>query len=362
MSKILNLDPTFLTIDDFKTLKDKPDFKAYMHTLSTGSTGIADRTGTFKFPISFKIINLLEKLQESDVTYSECCDIAATDLLKKLTGDNKLYIMYSGGIDSTCILAALLKNSSPQQQQDFVIILSKESIAENKNFFFKFIAGNLNYISSTRLKYLNLNDNDIVTHGESNDQFYDTSEHLSYAYRKNKLISVDVNLISRMLLNYRNPTDSYNLEISEIYKYILDYSAKAVGLELTCIADYHQWQMLNFIYTYTISRPNLLFPNLSKNFQPFYNCRYFNIWTMNKIANKNYDTKGFFKKETRDYIFEFDKNEYYYQFKNKVGSGPRLTVFESPAFILNDCNEKVEPSVLYQYYIKENIFKELLGK
>ena len=60
-----------------------------------------------------------------------------------LNNIKKIVLSWSGGIDSTCVLVALLKAQIPKER--FLILLTKESIEENKYFFEQFIANQLSY-------------------------------------------------------------------------------------------------------------------------------------------------------------------------------------------------------------------------
>ena len=108
-----------------------------------------DRTGVMKSPIRDVPIFPVPQFRTFTKTFEELCDERAIQILKSTQGsDSDIYILYSGGIDSTCTLALLLKHSTPAQQKRFVVLLSHECIAENPRFFDEYISGKLRTGSS----------------------------------------------------------------------------------------------------------------------------------------------------------------------------------------------------------------------
>ena len=66
---------------------------------------------------------------------------------------HKFALMYSGGIDSTLALCALIKNLNKEELSNIVICASKHSIVENPYLWKKFIWGNFKIIDSMTIKY-----------------------------------------------------------------------------------------------------------------------------------------------------------------------------------------------------------------
>jgi asparagine synthetase B (glutamine-hydrolysing) len=76
----------------------------------------------------------------SDITDRRALEIR--DLLRKTGAQVALY--YSGGIDSTICLAALLRNLNAEELKNIHVCMSAESIQENPSFFEKFIYRKMN--------------------------------------------------------------------------------------------------------------------------------------------------------------------------------------------------------------------------
>ena len=142
-------------------------FKAY-------GSGVApvDRSDVLKFPVKMKSLFPLPKMRETKHCYEELCNERAKELIVRAERlDTSLYVFWSGGIDSTCVLVSLLKYASSAQRERIVVLLTEGSITENPTFYCKYIRGRLRRESAVIFPYLIGTKNIIVT-GEHNDQLF----------------------------------------------------------------------------------------------------------------------------------------------------------------------------------------------
>ena len=73
-------------------------------------------------------------LQKQNLSFDEICDLVAQDIVNFTNQSNReVIINYSGGVDSTTVLTALLKNQINKDK--LTILLSKESIEEYPGFY-----------------------------------------------------------------------------------------------------------------------------------------------------------------------------------------------------------------------------------
>lgn len=100
------------------------------------------------------------------MSFADCCDARARELLD---AHPRLHIMWSGGIDSTVALVALLKALPNHERDRLTVYLSSHSIAENPGFYQVHIAGQLS-VQRTVGK-AGLYDEVVVT-GELGDQLF----------------------------------------------------------------------------------------------------------------------------------------------------------------------------------------------
>ena len=85
--------------------------------------------------------------------FSDITDNKALDIKNRIFNGEKFAVMYSGGIDSTLILAALIKNLSLDELTNITVCASIESVIENPTFWNKFILNKFKIIDSKRHKY-----------------------------------------------------------------------------------------------------------------------------------------------------------------------------------------------------------------
>ena len=73
-------------------------------------------------------------------SFSEVTDQRALEIKSLINEKNqKFALMYSGGIDSTLALSALIKNLTTEELKNIVVCANEQSIIENPTFWNKFI-------------------------------------------------------------------------------------------------------------------------------------------------------------------------------------------------------------------------------
>ena len=98
----------------------------------TGVSRLNYKPDAFEFKQIAEPISDLVVLPNHKKSFAMVCDERAVEL-SKLPGT--LYIMWSGGIDSTVVVTSILKNWSAEDLKRVVILCNSDSIKENRNFF-----------------------------------------------------------------------------------------------------------------------------------------------------------------------------------------------------------------------------------
>ena len=105
---------------------------------------IHDRTGNITVPFrTSSIPNMdLPKFVKMTDSYSDVCDARAIELMEFATKrSKKIAVMYGGGIDSTIILVAFLRNFKPEfLRKNLIVLMNGDSIDENNNFYLDHIS------------------------------------------------------------------------------------------------------------------------------------------------------------------------------------------------------------------------------
>jgi hypothetical protein len=122
---------------------------------------------------------------------NDICDERSVEILQK-AGNKKIYVFWSGGIDSTAALSGLLKNGGSDK---VVVVMGQSSIDEYPEFYYKFIENKIPVsfiavksqyqINDSNDKYLT--DGVIVT-GELGDQIFGTDVFIDIAESNPDLI------------------------------------------------------------------------------------------------------------------------------------------------------------------------------
>jgi len=132
-----------------------------------GLHDVRPRQGTFTNPwgATSNPLFAAPKLKFDNNTLATLLDRRANELLSL---DQRIAIMWSGGIDSTCVLAALIKNSTNLSQ--LVIYCSNKSIQENPEFYNKLIKNKIECREVDELDVTNeFIDEHVLLHGDPGD-------------------------------------------------------------------------------------------------------------------------------------------------------------------------------------------------
>jgi hypothetical protein len=265
-------------------------------------------------------------------------DLRAEEIYQQAQRTNKkIMILWSGGIDSTSLLVAMLKIvPATEQRQRLIVCLNSDSVVENLVFYKKFISNQLPVLNSKLVELDNnfLNQH-IVLHGDPADALFGPSA------------SKYVHLISKQthLQPWKNHVDllyqCFNA-FPEIFHEstgrwlvdkIINNLEETQPEQVITIADWFWWLYVNFKWEGSLWRPfhsTLIRKNQnvaiseqhSRDYLDtvFFNAEYFQRWSYTNLQNLFPNGLASHKHEIKKYIFEFDKNACYQQNKRKTFS------------------------------------------
>lgn len=270
--------------------------------------------------LEFKL-DLSKKIKSKEI--DEICSIRAKEILHAAqTAQLPIMIHWSGGIDSTLVVTAILKNFLSSNLKQVYIALNIDSIKENSDFFVKHILHKFKLVDSSQW-ILNVDTLKRFVHvtGHFADQLFPTGP----------IIEKEKHSPGIALSTLDN-----NNELTEI---ILN-DAKSNGVELTNLGDYYWWIAFNYrwaevsirdLLELTTSVDDALYFCYKNNFIPWFNCDDFQWWSLQNYNRSEKMTAELYKQEFKKYIFEYDKNHNYYLYKQKIGS-TRQKEIPRPAF------------------------------
>jgi hypothetical protein len=315
---------------NFSRHQNLPDIKRFMgyFKLYGQLAPPVDRSGVLKFPVRVKSVFPLPELRVFTPTYEEVCNERAQELLARAERlDTSLYVFWSGGVDSTCLLVSLLKNASAAQQERIVVLMSEESIAEYPLFYQKFIRQQLRRESSMLLPYI-LGEQCVLVNGEGNDQLFGSDalpkltnqfglDVLNEGYKRE--------IFFEFLLRIMGDEG-----LARFYVCLFERLADGAPIRLKTLFDIFWW--INFalkwqtVYMRVLSfvadrNTSLLSSEYVKTYYaPFFDTENFQLWSLNNRNQRMRDGWHSYKWPAKQIIYDFTKDADYCDNKLKRGS------------------------------------------
>jgi len=279
-------------------------------------------------------------------TFDQITDLRFQNLWKKYPNKHWL-VLWSGGVDSTVIVASIIKKLNPGDYSRVRIACNRQSVYENPRFFYKYIEPNFSLIDSSELKYnYELFEQYLVITGEPGDE-------LCMPEQPSSLLFFD---------NFNNHKKNFRKDPDQLLAYISSYSGKktaqwfyeklieninSVDIPLETYYDFFWWAGFNYYWidnmyiqstwqedTVSALSLNLLFTELVN----WYNTTEYQQWAMvTRREGFHYGTDlGGYKLSLKKYIYEIDHDDYYLKFKTKFLSLSRDTTPRTWFCILDD--------------------------
>jgi hypothetical protein len=282
-------------------------------------------------------------------SWQEITDERATDVARMIREENKKFsILYSGGIDSTLITVALLKNLSTEELKNINFYCNTASIMENPIFYKKYIHEKFETINST--DYLI---EDVVAKGyivissmsgdclcgsknwldlQANLYYYmrdlstESKRNINNNWRKATDPSVHYSIFKDLIISHYKGKGNNNL--GEQYYAKIEKNIKTSDVPVHSLYDLYWWNIFNIKYIhlsaklYIIDNFKMSFDDIEKNMFDWYNNDNYQKWSMvNNYTGEKIDFSGAtIKLCVKKYIHEFDKNDWYFHFKQKLPS------------------------------------------
>jgi hypothetical protein len=322
-------------------------------------------------------------------TYDEVTDGRALDIKRGIQAGKKYAVMYSGGMDSTCVMVALLKMLTKEELQSVVVCASIHSIIENPNFWRDYIFGQFKIFDSNNYlydDYINMGYTPITA--DEGDCIFGTSIGLqlyhNYEYYvglqhpavqdnlmklKYKICDNDVHytrykdiLISYFSLN--DPTnEEYNTKFGRLLyeKYHRNILTSAVPVYT--LHDFFWWLIFNVKYLNCSIRGAIYWNETIpvgeciNSIENWFNGPEYQYWSMNNNNNglKIRKTLTTYKYAQRKYIYDFTKNDWYFYYKSKLESMGNLSVKGKNDIIKSFTNTFIGITDKYEYFCIKDI-------
>ena len=270
------------------------------------------------------------------------------DLIKRT--DKRVAVYYSGGIDSTVCLIALLKNLTPEELKHIDLCLSSESIIENPYLFVKHITRKFNILDSAKIRYSEIEQagNFAITCDQGDSVFgTEFGTHIYYNYRQ--LLQKVSPETRRKLENYYLKISAAEVHYSEFADLLIAYfehprdpsfgrhfyealvqNIKTASVPIHSLHDFFWWIIFNLKYMECALRSSIYYyggTNYSKSINEtiinWFNHENYQKWSMvnNNTGQKiRGSTAATYKWAAREYIQSYDKNDWFFRHKLKLSS------------------------------------------
>lgn len=283
-----------------------------------------------------------------NLTFEECSDTQALEIKARIQKDEKFAIMYSGGIDSTVILASLIKNLTSKDLENIVVCATAESVIENPIFWNKFVADNLKILNTDNHKY-----DDLIRLGftpitaDEGDCIFGTLFGLmlynNYDFFLDKVSSDSKKHLEKIRYSISDPNVHFSEYKDILIKYLGIKSNESFGEEfynrlvhnintatvpVTSLHDFFWWYIFNIKYINCSIRGSIYLNDsmsckevISKVIN-WFNHPFYQQWSMvnNNNGQKIRQTSQSYKYAAKKYIYDLDKNLWYLNFKTKIES------------------------------------------
>jgi hypothetical protein len=263
----------------------------------------------------------------TEVTDQRCLELRASHW------DRPWVVMWSGGIDSTVIVAAMIKNLPRADLDNITIACTSLSIWENPQFYHDHIKPNFKVVDSVKLLSEEFHDQNAYTfNGDPGDQLFGCAGgYLSALYQDTDLLRTNIIKDKDCAIDFiaNLPTDR---KFAEWYYHVLVGNAASAGVPVTTLYDLMWWSGFNNAWATNKFQFIMVTCGNWKNtknaksyidkFVHWFDSNDYQQWAMNSnnVDEKLGSTVSEYKLAAKKYIYSVDKNKYYFDFKTKVGS------------------------------------------
>ena len=281
--------------------------------------GIIDRTGTLDLGFASTVLDPIPPPAETGA-FSGLCDARGAEIVAEACeAKREIAVLWSGGIDSTTALIAMMKAAERQGCRDRVrIVLSLHSVQEYPAFFFRFIDGRYRIQPVSAPIAAALDSSDLNVTGEHGDQIFGSHLLESYVRRGVGQEPYRAMLPLVLLEQLRNP-----LHARRARRY-LEPAIAAAPVPIHSLFDCMWW--LNFALKWQEVTLRLAIPRggeagvVHGSFRHFFRDRRFQAWALMNGASRHAAAWVDYKEPAKRYILDFTGDVGYYRTKEKEDS------------------------------------------
>lgn len=267
----------------------------------------------FKFGKASESIKEILSSKLPSYSFEECCFVRAREL--RSLNKKHYYIFYSGGIDSTGLMVALMMTWSAEDLKKITVVLTSHSILENPSFYKSTIQKFplFNYMDG--ITQLLTQEDSLVVTGELGDQLFGSGMLLMACkkygnqFLRNDYKETGFQVIDEYILKDGKRGEGHG---KALFEHIVPI-AEECPFPIKTNFDFFWW--FNFTQEWQFAKykfyESKLCPTLNlygKNIVHFYDTIYFQKWSLNNHDLKIKDTWDSYKYLNKEFIFNYTKD------------------------------------------------------
>lgn len=269
----------------------------------------------------------IPELPTAKISFAEAADDFGQFVSTEMDSGKHVYLLWSGGIDSTCVIVSVLKHMKPEHKDLIHIVKSRASLNEHRVFYENFIS-KFDQIDFVDLDFNKLDlEKCLVLDGEGGDQLFGSS----FA---NKIFSMYPEKIqckwrdeSAFISQHFRHSSESDKEWQSFLN-IMETSILQSKLEIETLYQYCWWLNFNFKFDAVMFRTALYYAEglgdekfkyfLKNNICRLFESKKMQQWAMTADqAEKTANAGKMVKFSAKKYIYDFDHNEFYFREKRK---------------------------------------------
>jgi hypothetical protein len=317
-------------------VRERPGIARFAHIFQLYGRWVVpvDRTETIRTPVRDVSLFPVPGYRVFSKSYEELCDERARAILENAESLGvSIHVMYSGGIDSTCLLVSLLKQATPQQKKNLVVLLSHESISENPRFYDEHIRGKLRVESSITFPNL-LGGTNMLLSAEHNDMVMG-SDKVGQMMTRYGPAAIHERYSRDLMTDFFGASLGGDTEAADFYVDLFERIRDVAPVPIDTNFEFLWWVNFAIKWQACYAYIAMLTPPknthlvtrdyLDKRFVSFFNTEEFQLWSMNNTDKRIKDTWASYKWVAKDVIYDYTRDAEYRDNKLKKGSLIPLT-------------------------------------
>jgi hypothetical protein len=278
---------------------------------------ILDRTSTLDQGFDYAVLDPIPAPATDGTTFAQLCDAVAAEIVSEARAAGRnVDVLWSGGIDSTVALVAIVKAAAAGGCSEQVrVLLSLDSVYEYPGFFLRHVNGKFRMRAVTHPIAEFLDPAVVNVTGEHGDQLF--GSHLLESYVRRGLGSVDYREILPLVLLERLRSVRGAFRVGRFLEPVF----AAAPVPIRTLFDCLWW--LNFCLKWqevTLRLPAVRGEQaraVYDSLRHFYRDERFQAWALANAAGRCPSVWARYKEVAKRYILDFTADRAYYRTKEK---------------------------------------------